>query len=202
MRFFYHKNAGSGKNENGRGNPGYFNLTLYRDLRLAGNRLPQRGLRRGKACDRDAIGRARDVVEADLVAERHRGGIAAMLAANPDLEIGPRLAAARHADLDEFADAIAIDRDERVDLENSLADIGAKETRGVVAADAVGGLRQIVGPEGEELGGLRDVAGHQARARKLDHGADLIADLLAGLLHHGLRGGVDPRLDQVELGLG
>jgi hypothetical protein len=29
MRFFYHKNAGSGKNENGRGNPGHFNLTLY-----------------------------------------------------------------------------------------------------------------------------------------------------------------------------
>ena len=124
-----------------------------------------------------------------------------MLAADADLEIGARLAAARHADLDEFTDAIAIDRDERIDLEDTLADVGAKEARSVVAADAVGGLRQVVGAEREELRGLRDVAGHQARARKLDHGANLIGDLLAGFLHHGLRGGVDPRLDQVELGL-
>jgi hypothetical protein len=39
-------------------------------LRLARNRLAKRGLRGGKTRDRPAIGRARHVVEADLVAER------------------------------------------------------------------------------------------------------------------------------------
>src|SRR4051812_22142910 len=64
-----------------------------RALRLAGNRLAERGLRRGEARDRHAIGRARDVVEPDLVAERHRGRIAAVLAADPDLEVLAGLAA-------------------------------------------------------------------------------------------------------------
>src|SRR5439155_6343328 len=110
----------------------HFNFTIGYDLRLARDRLAQRRLRRGEPCDRHAIGRARDVVEPDLVAERHRCGIAAMLAANADLEIGPRLAAADDTDLHEFTDTVAIDRDERIDLEDSLCDIGAKEARGVV----------------------------------------------------------------------
>ena len=125
-----------------------------------------------------------------------------MFAANADLETGPDLAAAGDADFHEFADAIAIDRDERIDFQNPLADIGAEEACGVVAADAVCGLGQVVGAEREELRGLRHVAGHQARAGKLDHRTNLIGELLAGLLHHRLRGGVDARLDQVELGLG
>ena len=87
-----------------------------------------------------------------------------MLAADADLEVRPGLAAARDPDLHEFADAGAVNRDERIDLENALRNISAEETRRIVAADAVGGLRQIVGAEREELRGLRDVAGHQARA--------------------------------------
>src|SRR4029077_10540776 len=98
----------------------------------------------------------RDVIQPNLVAERDGGGIAAMLAANADLEIGPRLAAARNRDLDEFPDAVAIDRNKRIDLQNSLGDVGAKESGGVVAADAIGRLRQIVGAEREELRGLGD----------------------------------------------
>src|SRR5277367_1547553 len=128
-----------------------FALTRARNdrtvLRLACGALAERGLCCGEPRDRHAIGRARDVIEADLVAERHRSRIAAMLAADADLEIGPRLAAARDADLDQFADAVAIDRDERIDLQNSLGDVGAEESGGVVATDAIGGLGQIVGAE-------------------------------------------------------
>ena len=47
-----------------------------------------------------------------------------------------------------------------------------------------------------------DFAGHQAGARQLDHGADLIGDLRAGLAHHRLRRRIDARLDQIELRLG
>src|SRR6185437_14483204 len=63
-------------------------------LRLARDRSADRGLRRGKAGDRHAIGRAGDVVEADLVAEGDGSGIAAVLAADADLQIRPRLSAA------------------------------------------------------------------------------------------------------------
>ncbi len=89
-------------------------------LRLARNRLAERGLGSGETGDRHAVGRARDVVETDLVAERHRGRVAAMLTANTDLEIGSGLAAAGDADLDEFTDAVAIDRDERIDFQDPL----------------------------------------------------------------------------------
>ena len=43
------------------------------------------------------------------------------------------------------------------------------------------GLRQIVGAEREEFRGLGDLAGHERRARQLDHGADLIFELGLGL---------------------
>src|SRR5258708_4881964 len=144
-------------------------VVLRVELRLTGDRFSERSLPRRKPRDRHAIGRARDIVEPDLVAERHRRRIAAMFAADPNLEAGARLAPARNADLHEFTNALAIERNEGIDLEDALGDIGPEEARGVVAADAVGRLRQIVGAEGEELRGLGDLAGHQAGARQLDH---------------------------------
>src|ERR1700712_992433 len=125
-------------------------------LRLARDALAEGSLRGGEPRDRNAIGRAGDIIQPALVAERHRGGIAAVFAANADLEARAGLASARHADLHQLADAVAIDRDEGIDLQNSLGDIGAEESRGVVAADAVGGLSQIVGAEREELRGFGD----------------------------------------------
>ena len=52
------------------------------------------------------------------MAEGDRVRIAAVLAADADLEVGPRLAAALGADAHELADAVPIDGDERVDLED------------------------------------------------------------------------------------
>src|SRR4051812_16329863 len=89
------------------------------ELRLPGRGLAERGLRCGEAGDRHAVGRAGDVVEPDLVTEADRSGIAAMLAADADLERGARLAAALDADPDQFADAVAIDRNKRIDLQNA-----------------------------------------------------------------------------------
>src|SRR5437660_1613137 len=95
-------------------------------LRLSRRGLAEGCLRGGEAGDRHAVRRAGDVVEPDLVAERHRGGIAAVFAADADLEVCPRLAPALDADLDQFADAVAIDRDERIDLQNAARNIGAE----------------------------------------------------------------------------
>src|SRR5205807_7445647 len=51
------------------------------------------GVGGGEAGDGHAVGRARHVVEPDLVEELHRGWITAVLAADAELEVGPRLAA-------------------------------------------------------------------------------------------------------------
>src|SRR5438105_13168444 len=100
-------------------------------LRLAGDGLADRGLRRGEPRDRHAIGRARHVIEADLVAEGDGSRIPAMFAADADLEIWPRLAAARNTDLHQLADTVALDRNEWIHLQNSLGRGSAEETGGV-----------------------------------------------------------------------
>jgi hypothetical protein len=71
-----------------------------------------------------------------------------MLAANAELEAGPHLAAALGRDPHQLADAVAVDGDERIDGKNALGRINAEKARGVVAADAEGGLRQVVGAVG------------------------------------------------------
>jgi hypothetical protein len=67
---------------------------------------PERSLRRGEAGDWDAEGGARDVVETRLFAEGDRSRIAAVLAADAELEIGAGRATALGGDGDELADAI------------------------------------------------------------------------------------------------
>src|ERR1700675_3335577 len=104
----------------------------------------ERGLRCGEPRNRHAKRRARHVVERDLVAERDRGRIAAVLAADAELEIFADLAAARGGDADELADARAVDRDKRVGRQDAFRRIDAEKTCGVVAADAERGLRQII----------------------------------------------------------
>ncbi len=125
-----------------------------------------------------------------------------MLAADAELELASRRPAALGGKPDQFADAVAVERHERIGRDDALRLVDAEKARRVVAADAVGGLRQIVGAEREELGRLRDLAGHERGARQFDHGADLIFDLGPGLLADRRRHGVDARLDDVELGLG
>src|SRR5438045_1899068 len=73
-------------------------------------RLAERRLGRRQPGDRHAEGRAAHVVHADLVAEMHAVGVAAVLAADADLQVLvvlrlPRLAPLLDADVDELADA-------------------------------------------------------------------------------------------------
>src|SRR3984957_6034149 len=114
-------------------------------LRRARRFLAERRLRRCKARDRHAERRAGNVVEPDLVAERDRSRVAAVLAADAELELRAYLAAALGRDPHQFADAIAIDRDERIDRQDALAGVDAEEARRIVAADAERGLGEVVG---------------------------------------------------------
>ena len=97
----------------------------------------------------------------------------------PSLRSGRVLRPRSTADLDQLADALVVERDEGVVLEDAALLVVLQERAGVVAAEAEGGLGQVVGAEGEELGRLGDLAGAQAGARQLDHGADQVLDLLA-----------------------
>src|SRR5690242_14129627 len=122
-----------------------------------------------------------------------------MLAADAELQVVARLASAVGRDANHLSDTLAVERDERVDREDALRGVSAEEARRIVARDAEGGLREIVGAEGEKLRSLGDLAGLEARARQLDHGADLVVDRGAGFLGNRLRHRVDAGLDQIEL---
>src|SRR5258708_19831899 len=126
--------------------PGMTRTSAKGNSRLAGNGLAERGLRGGQPRDRHAVGRARDVVEANLVAERDGSGIAAMLAADPDLDIGAGLAAAHDADLHQLADAVPVDPDERTDLQNPLFHVGAEESGGGLCAHSRSVLLHLLCP--------------------------------------------------------
>ena len=69
----------------------------------------ERGLRSGQTRREQAEGRAGDIVEVDLVAELDGLWIAAMLAADADLEVRPRVAALGHGHLHQLADARLIE---------------------------------------------------------------------------------------------
>src|SRR5215471_18594999 len=110
----------------------------------------ERRLRRGEASNRYAIGRAGNVVEPGLVAEEHRRRIAAMLAANAELELGPSLAPALAGDLDQLAHPLRVQRGERIVLEDATLLVLLQERGRIVAAQPEGGLGEIVRAEREE----------------------------------------------------
>src|ERR1700727_1232405 len=96
-----------------------------------------------------------------------------MLAANADLQLGPRRATPLDGDPHELADAWLIDRREWGALDDSHIDVLRNDPRfDVVAREPQGGLCEVVGPEGEELRMPGDLARHEARAWELDHRAD------------------------------
>src|SRR5450830_43169 len=131
-------------------------------------------LRRGEPCDRDAERRAAHVVHAGAVAELDALGIAAVLAADAHLEVGPGAATPLDAHLHELADALLVEGRERVGRPDLLllGEVEREKRTGVVAAHAEGHLREVVGAEAEELRHFGDLVGGERRARDLDHRAD------------------------------
>src|SRR4029078_67421 len=108
--------------------------------------LPAKGcLRRGQPRDWNPEWRTGHIVEPDLVAEPHPGRAAAMLAANADLELRAGLAPAFDPDAHQFADALAVDRHERIRGQDATRGVGPEKACGIVAADTEGGPRSIVG---------------------------------------------------------
>src|SRR5581483_9299972 len=154
---------------------------------LAALRFLQRRLRRREPCERDAVRRAADVVEPEPVAELDRAWLAAVLAADPDLELRLRSAPALDADAHQVADAFLVERLERVRLEHAVLEIEGQELAlGVVARHPERRLREVVRAEREEVGHLRDLVRAQRRARQLDHRPAEVLEARRLLGHHGL----------------
>ncbi len=121
-------------------------------------------LRGRKPCDRHAERRAGDVVQPRILAEADRGRVAAVFAANAEFP-GRCGCGALGGHLDQLADAVEIERDERVVLDNAFPLVGRDKGGRVVARDAEGRLGQVVGAEGEEFGGCSAMTWARIAAR-------------------------------------
>src|SRR5437867_2057552 len=140
-------------------------------------------LRRREPRDRHAVGRRRDIRKADLVTEGDRRGVAAVLAADSDLEIFARLAPAFDGDAHHGADALAVEHLEGIGRDDLFLDVARKEALlRVVARDAEDRLGEVVRAEAEELSLRRDLVRDEAGARDLDHRPELEHDALAALV--------------------
>ncbi len=98
----------------------------------------------------------------------------------PTLRFWPRVASLGYGHLHQLPNARLVEGGEGVLFEDAELEIRGQEVVDVVARDAEGGLREIVGAEREELGLFGDLIGSQSGARQLDHGAHHVVDL--GLL--------------------
>src|SRR4051794_18795820 len=81
------------------------------------------GVRGREACDRNAERRARHVVEPDLVAERDRVGITAVLTADAELDCGSRRATTLATHAHELADALDVELVERIRRQQLLLEV-------------------------------------------------------------------------------
>ena len=106
--------------------------------------------------------------------EGDRVGIAAVLAADAELQVRLGLAAHPRRQPHEPAHARLVDRLERAAVDDLAPPCSAFEEAAlhVVAREAERRLGEVVGAEREEVGVLGDPVGHEARPRQLDHRAD------------------------------
>ncbi len=122
------------------------------------------------------------------MAESDRAWLTAVLAADPGFEIRTDRLGLLEGDAHQLSNSIRIDREERVVREDSLRYVVDEESAlGIVTADAVGHLRQVVRAERDELRILSDLIGRERRSRNLDHRAELVVDLDV-LLRHDVLG--------------
>ena len=125
-----------------------------------------------------------------------------MLAADAQLQVGPRRPARRHRPAHERADAGLVDRLERVVVQQAQLQVAGEEAGfGVVAAEAERRLGEVVRAEREELGVVGDLARREGGAWQLDHRAEEVGHLRARLPHRLAGDAFEQRSQPPELTL-
>src|SRR6266545_1547133 len=119
---------------------------------------------RGQTSDGHPEGGAGNIVKTDLVAEDDGGGVAAMLAADAELDVAPGGAPLVAPHFDQLSDAVLIEGDEGVLGKESGLDVEGKELACIVPGEAESGLRQVVGAEGEEFRLMGNLIGGEGSA--------------------------------------
>src|SRR5690606_2852389 len=112
---------------------------------------------------------AADVIQPNLVAELDRLGIATMLAANAALELLLDATSLLDSHLDQLANAVDVDRLERVDLQDVVPEVIGQERVDVVTAVPERHLRQVIRAKAEEVGERGDLVSGQSGPWDFDH---------------------------------
>ena len=90
-------------------------------------------MRRREAGNGNAIRRARHVVEPQVMAERDRARLAAVLAADADFERRPHAPTLADAVADQAANAVLVEHLERIVEEDAAVEVRRQKPSGVVA---------------------------------------------------------------------
>ena len=103
----------------------------------------------GQPGDGHPEGGAGDIIQSNVVAEHDRGGIAAVLAADAQVDVGVGGPAPAAGVVDQAAHAVLVQLGEGIELIDLLLIVGVQEFAGVVPRETEGHLGQVVGAEGE-----------------------------------------------------
>ncbi len=108
-----------------------------------------------------------------------------MLTADAQLNLRTRAPSPLDRFFYQLPDPIPVKFHEGVGFQNFLLQVEGEELAfGIIAAEAEGGLGEVVGPEREKLGAFSQLIGYQAGPRQLDHGADQEGQAPAGFIQH------------------
>src|SRR5438105_10257058 len=99
------------------------------------------GMGCGEAGDWDAVGGARDVIQADRMAELHGARLTAMFTADADLQLGADAPTGRYGNANQLPNTVLIQHLKGIVGNYTTFDIIRKEPTGIVSAEAERGLR-------------------------------------------------------------
>ena len=133
------------------------------------------------------------------MAELDRAGLAAVFAADTELDVRARLSAELGCQLHELADALLIHLRKRIRFVYLLIVVVVEELARVVTREPERHLCEVVRAKREEFSFFRDLIGGQRRARHLDHCPDKVFDLHAFFANNLFAGLHDDILHVFEL---
>ena len=111
------------------------------------------------------------------MAELNRCRIAAVLAADTDVELGVNRLAELDSHLHELANANLVELCKRIVLEDLGVIVSVEELTSIVSGEAECHLSKVVSTEAEEVSVLSDIVSCESCTRNLDHSTNLVLEI-------------------------